>query len=179
MAAKKTRSAKKVSEMIDKNFCEVEWLELFPKGVVFEGSHFVLILENEEKKAVLPLRFPVQAADLLGALNHQSLWKKSLGFFTSELFKHWNVEIQRCVFTGHDEKKPGVTKHRVKLFYTKDGKTQFAESALDQVLGLCMEAQLPFYATRDYIQKSQVLEQDHENFLQKQKWTEGGQRYLM
>jgi hypothetical protein len=156
------------------DFCEFEWLEMKPKGIVFEGGHFVFILENNEKRAILPLRYPVQTADLLGLANMQSLWRKSLGFMFQQAFENWDIHFQRCTFIKHVSGK-----HLVRLYYMKEQSEGFFESYLDQVLGLCLESQIPFYATRDYVAKSQILEQDNENFLQKQKWTEGTQRYLM
>ncbi len=154
--------------------CDLEWLELLPKGVVFEGNHFVFILENESKKAFLPLRFPIQSADLLGIPNLKSLWKKSLSTLQQEFFKKWNVHFQRCVFIKHS-----LGKHHVKIYYTKDGVEQFLEVALDKILGLCLEGELPFYATRNYIHECQVSDQRNEIFLVNQGWTEGRQKYLM
>ena len=154
--------------------CDFEWLELLPKGVVFEGNHFVFILENESKKAFLPLRFPIQSADLLGIPNLKSLWKKSLTTLQQEFFKQWNVQFQRCVFIKHS-----LGKHHVKVYYMKDGVEQSLDVALDKVLGLCLEAELPFYATRNYIHECQVSDQKNEIFLVNQRWTEGRQKYLM
>jgi hypothetical protein len=156
------------------NYCDFEWLELFPKGIVFEGNHFVFILEDKTQKAFLPLRFPIQSADLLGVPNLKSLWKKSLTTVNQELFKIWDVQLQRCVFIKHS-----LGKHQVKLYYTKEGKEFSLEQSLDKVLGLSLEAELPFFATRSYIQECQVSDQKNEIFLVNQKWTEGRQRYLM
>jgi hypothetical protein len=155
-------------------YCDFEWLELFPKGIVFEGNHFVFILEDEVHKAFLPLRFPIQSADLLGVPNLKSLWKKSLTTLTQDLFKLWDVQLQRCVFIKHS-----LGKHQVKLYYRKDGKECFLEQSLDKVLGLALDAELPFFATRSYIQECQVSDQKNEIFLVNQKWTEGRQKYLM
>ena len=58
-------------------FCRYEWQKLTPKGVVFEGHHFVLILEDVSQNIQLPLRFPLQTGDML-TVNTSSLWKKSL-----------------------------------------------------------------------------------------------------
>lgn len=158
----------------DVGYCDFEWHELYPKGIVFEGNHFVFILENEEKKSFLPLRFPIQSADLLGVPNLKSLWKKSLGTINQDLFKAWDVQLQRCVFIKHS-----LGRHTVKLYYTKEGQERFLEQSIDKVLGLCLEAELPFYATKSYIQECQVSEQKNEIFLVNQKWTEGRQKYLM
>jgi hypothetical protein len=165
---------KSASPAILPEFCTVEWLELHPKGIVFEGSHFVFILEDEAKTAYLPLRFPIQSADLLGIPNLKSLWKKSLATINDELFKSWNVRMQRCAFI-----KQSSGRHRVKLFYSKDGVEQYLEQELENVLGICLEGKLPFYATRAYIQDSQVGTPGDENFIINQKWTDGRQRYLM
>jgi hypothetical protein len=158
----------------ESGYCDFEWLELLPKGIVFEGSHFVFILENESKKAFLPLRFPIQSADLLGIPNLKSLWKKSLTTLQQDFFKQWNVQFQRCVFI-----KQSLGKHYVKVYYSKDGQEQDLELPLEKVLGLCLEAELPFYATRDYIHQNQVSDQKNEIFLVNQRWTEGRQKYLM
>lgn len=162
------------SDLQPMEYCEHEWLDLKPKGVVFEGGHFVFLLENKAKSAILPLRFPVQSADLLGVANMQSLWRKSLNHLVNDLFKTWDIQAQRCVFIKHVNGK-----HQVRLCYRKDQVDTFFEAPLDQVLGLCLESQLPFYAARSYIAESQILEQNDEIFLQKQKWTDGRQRYLM
>jgi len=155
-------------------FCEHEWLKLKPKGLVFEGTHFVFILENLEKNAFLPLRFPVLTADLLGLPGRKSLWKKSLGNLSGQILKEWDVHLQRCVFV-----KQALGRHRVRLYYKKDGTEQFLEQDLENVLGFSLEARLPFYATRAYIHDSQVGTSTHENFIINQKWTDGRQRYLM
>ncbi len=158
----------------DVGYCDFEWVELFPKGIVFEGNHFVFILEDGEQKSFLPLRFPVQSADLLGVPNLKSLWKKSLTTLNQELFKLWDVQLQRCVFLKHS-----LGKHHVKLYYKKQGEQHTFEHTLDKVLGLVLEAELPFFATKSYIQECQVSDQKNEIFLVNQKWTEGRQRYLM
>lgn len=159
---------------VESSYCDFEWLELLPKGIVFEGNHFVFILENEEKKSFLPLRFSLQSADLLGVPNLKSLWKKSLTTLHQDLFSTWNIQFQRCVFVKHS-----LGKHHVKLYYTKDGKEEVFEQVLDKVLGLCLEAELSFFATRSYIQDCQVSDQKNEIFLLNQKWTDGRQKYLM
>lgn len=156
------------------DFSTCEWLRLEPKGVVFEGGHFVFILENEEKRAVLPVRYPAQAADLLAVGQSRTLWRKSLGYLLRNSLGSWGIEFRRCVFIKHQKGQ-----HTVRLYYIKDGESAYIEAALDQVLGICMEGQLPYYATRAYIAESQILEPDNEIFLQKQRWTEGAQRYLM
>ena len=171
---KKQIKATTDSAKTESGSCDFEWLELLPKGVVFEGNHFVFILENENKKAFLPLRFPIQSADLLGIPNLKSLWKKSLSTLNQEFFKQWNVQFQRCVFIKHS-----LGKHHVHVYYMKEGVEQFLEVALDKVLGLCLEAELPFYATRNYIHECQVSDQKNEIFLVNQRWTEGRQKYLM
>ncbi len=155
-------------------FCNFEWLKLTPKGIVFEGSHFVFILEDTAQKAYLPLRFSVQSADLLGVPNLKSLWRKSLTTLSETFFKEWDVELQRCVFV-----KNVSGRHRVKLFYKKDGVERFFEQDLENVLGMTLDAKLPFYASRAYIHDSQIGEPNHENFIINQKWTDGRQKYLM
>jgi len=156
-------------------FCPVEWIELRPKGLVFEGHHFVFILEDLQKTLTMPLRFPLSSADLIGLSNVQSIWKKSLTTLNENLFKSWNISLQRCVFYKQTEGR-----HRVKLFYAKDGENHYLEQDLENVLGLCMESKLPFYATRSYICESQVGTQKNENFiLLNQKWTDARQKYLM
>jgi hypothetical protein len=155
-------------------FCEHEWIELTPKGIVFEGSQFIFMLENTDKKAVLPLIFSLQNAELAVSPQGKSLWKKSLTHFVQTVFKHWDVELRRCVFIQHDRGQ-----HIVRLFYVKDGEEQFLEAPLDQLFGAGLEAQVRFFATREYIADSQVLEGSPEIILQKQRWTEGRQRYLM
>jgi hypothetical protein len=157
-----------------KLFCDYEWLKLSPRSLVFEGNHFVLILEDSEKKAVLPLRFSIESGDLLGVPNLKSLWKKSLTTINEHLFKAWNVELQRCVFV-----KQVSGRHRVRLYYSKDGEQQFMEQDLDNVLGMSLEAKLPFYASRAYIENSKVGSANNENFIVNQKWTDGRQKYLM
>lgn len=153
-------------------YCAVEWLQLHPKGIVFEGSHFVFILEDESQRAFLPLRFPLASADLLGLPNIKSLWRKSLSTVTDALFKQWNIEPQRCVFV-----KQNQDRHRVKIFYKKDGEERFFEQDLENILGLCLESELPFYATRAYMQDAQI--DKNEFFIVNQKWTDGRQKYLM
>lgn len=162
------------SEQSDVGYCDFEWLELAPKGIVFEGNHFVFILEDDSEKFFLPLRFPIQSADLLGVPNLKSLWKKSLTTVNQELFKQWDIQLQRCVFIKHS-----LGKHHVKLYYKKEGRELFFEQTLDKVLGLSLEAELPFFATKSYIHECQVADQNNEIFLVNQKWTEGRQRYLM
>jgi hypothetical protein len=171
---RKIKSTDATSEQQEASYCNFEWLELFPKGIIFEGNHFVFILEDETEKCFLPLRFPIQSADLLGVPNLKSLWKKSLTTVHQELFKQWDVQLQRCVFVKHS-----LGKHHVKVYYKKEGSEKFLEQTIDKVLGLCLEAELPFYATRTYIQECQVADQNNEIFLVNQKWTEGRQKYLM
>ncbi|MCC6138666.1 MAG: hypothetical protein IT287_08530 [Bdellovibrionaceae bacterium] len=155
-------------------FCGYEWLQLAPKGVIFEGHHFVLILEDKEKKVQLPLRFPLQSADMISVPNMMSIWKKSLATVHEKLFPMLDLKLQRCVFI------PGKgEQHRVKVFFIKDGAEKFLESDLDRILGLCLEAKLPFYATRSYIQQAKVNGEENEIFLQNQRWTDGRQKYLM
>lgn len=157
------------------DFCRYEWLELHPKGIVFEGNHFVFLLEDEAKKIMLPLRFPLQSADLLSVPNLKSLWKKSLTTLQGSLFKEWDISLTRCAFFKQDSGR-----HRVKLFYSKDGQERFLEQDLENVLGMCLEGALPFYATRAYIQDSQVATPANENFIiENQKWTGALQKYLM
>lgn len=172
MIPKKTAPAKKIVKTPE--FCEFEWLKLTPKGIVFEGNHFVFILEDAEKKSFLPLRFSLQSGDLLGVPNLKSLWKKSLTTLNENLFKTWDIQLLRCVFIKQESGR-----HRVKLYYKKDGVEQFLEQDLENVLGFSMEAKLPFYASRAYIQDSQIGEPANENFIMNQKWTDGRQRYLM
>ncbi len=155
-------------------FCGYEWLQLNPKGIVFEGHHFVLILEDKTQKIQLPLRFPLQSGDMISVSNAQSLWKKSLTTLQEKLFPMMDIRLQRCVFVP--EKSDG---HRVKLFFVKQGVETFLEGDLDRILGMCLEARLPFYATSSYIQQAKVNSKDSEIFLQNQRWTDGRQKYLM
>ena len=111
-------------------FCPHEWLALEPKGIVFEGNHFVFILENQERKAFLPLRFSLQSADLLGVPNVKSLWRKSLTTLNESLFKSWDIKLTRCAFI-----KQAGNRHRVKLYYSKDGREEAFEQDLENVLG--------------------------------------------
>lgn len=154
--------------------CDFEWLKLIPKGVVFEGHHFVLILEDKEKQIQLPIRFPLQSGDMISVPNMISVWKKSLTTIQEKLFPMLDLELKRCVFMpGNSEQ------HRVKVFFIKDGIEKFLESDLDRILGLCLEAKLPFYATRSYIQQAKINAGENEIFLQNQRWTDGRQKYLM
>lgn len=167
-------SKKKTTKSI---FCAHEWIELRPKGLIFEGAHFVFLLENETEKVVLPLRFPLQAVELIGAVHMQSLWKRSLSFLRTEILKEENMEFKRCVFIKHTSGH-----HIVKLFYIRDGESRFIEKDLEHVLGLAIEAELPFYATRAYIQEtkvSDVEEQKNQAILMNQQWTDSPQKYLM
>jgi hypothetical protein len=169
--SRKIKSGKIKSEA---SFCGYEWVQLTPKGVVFEGHHFVFILEDKEKQTQMPVRFPLQSADLISLPNMVSIWKKSLTTLNEKLFPKLDVRLQRCVFIP----KKGE-RSRVKVFYIRNKMEEFIESDLDKVLGLCLDAKLPFYATRSYIQQSKVSAQDNEIFLQNQRWTEGQQKYLM
>lgn len=155
-------------------FCGHEWQKLTPKGVVFEGHHFVLILEDAEQKIQLPLRFPLQSGDMLTVPNAGSVWKKSLATLQERFFPSLGIEFRRCVFVPVKSES-----HRVKLYYRKQGVEFFFESDLDRVLGLCLEAKLPFYATSSYIQQAKINSGDSEIFLQNQRWTDGRQKYLM
>ena len=156
------------------DFCGVEWLQLMPKGVVFEGHHFVLILEDKEKKTQLPIRFPIQSGDMISVPNMISIWKKSLTTIQEKLFPMMDLELKRCVFI------PGkIDTHKVKVFFVKDGAEKFFESDLDRILGLCLETKLPFYATRSYIEQAKTNAGENEIFLQNQRWTDGRQKYLM
>lgn len=173
-----TRHRKKredtLASQVESSFCGIEWLQLAPKGVVFEGHHFVLILEDKSKKVQLPLRFPLQSGDMISVPNVMSIWKKSLATLQEKLFPLLDLKLQRCVFI------PGKgEQHRVKVFFIKDGAEKFLESDLDRILGLCLEAKLPFYATRSFIQQAKVNDEENENFLQNQRWTDGRQKYLM
>lgn len=156
------------------SFCGVEWLKLLPKGVIFEGHHFVLILEDKEKQIQLPIRFPLQSGDMISVPNMISIWRKSLTAIQDKLFPMLNLELKRCVFVPHEGES-----HRVKVFFIKDGIEKFLESDLDRILGLCLEAKLPFYATRSYIQQAKTNAGENEIFLQNQRWTDGRQKYLM
>lgn len=151
-----------------------DWLELLPKGVVFEGHHFVLILEDKEKKTQLPIRFPIQSGDMISVNNMISIWKKSLTTIQEKLFPMMDLELKRAVFI------PGkMETHKVKVFFVKEGVEKFFESDLDRILGLCLEAKLPFYASRSYIQQAKTNAAENEIFLQNQRWTDGRQKYLM
>lgn len=158
-------------------FCEHEWMELHPKGLVFEGSHFVFLLENAREQVVLPLRYPIQAVELLGAVHMQSLWKRSLTFLRNEILADEKIEFKRCVFS-----RQAGGQHIVKLFYVRDGESRFIEKDLEHVLGVAIEAELPFYATRSYIQETKVSgaeDQKNHSILMNQQWTESSQKYLM
>ncbi len=169
----------KVKKTISKKpiFCAHEWLELRPKGLIFEGTHFIFLLENEAEQVVLPLRYPLQAVELIGAVHMQSLWKRSLSFLRTEILKDEKIEFKRCVFARHTSGQ-----HFVKLFYIRDGEIRFIEKDLEHVLGLAIEAELPFYATRAYIQETKVStvdDQKNQSFLLNQQWTESRQKYLI
>lgn len=163
-----------VAPSINPAFCGYEWLQLNPKGIVFEGHHFVLILEDKEKQIQLPIRFPLQSGDMISAGNMMSIWKKSLATLQEKFFPLVDLKLQRCVFIPAKGDA-----HRVKVFFIKDGAEKFLESDLDRILGMCLEAKLPFYATRTYIQQAKLGSADSEIFLQNQRWTDGSQKYLM
>lgn len=154
--------------------CRYEWLELWPRDLIFEGSHFVLILENEERELVMPVRFSIQSAELLGAANLASLWKTSLQYAVDELFSQWEIELLRCTFAEHR-----LGNHKVKVFYSKDGGTKYFEKDLGTVLGLCLESNIPFYATKAYLKEIRDSQDNNEIFLLNQQWTDGRQKYLM
>ncbi len=156
------------------SFCGFEWLKLIPKGIVFEGHHFVMILEDKEKQIQLPIRFPLQSGDMISVPNMVSVWRKSLSTIQDKFFPMLNLQLKRCVFVPHEGEQ-----HRVKVFFIKDGIEKFLESDLDRILGLCLEAKLPFYATRSYIQQAKTNAGENEIFLQNQRWTDGRQKYLM
>ncbi len=156
------------------DFSGADWIELTPKGVVFEGHHFVLILEDKEKKTQLPIRFPIQSGDMISVNNMISIWKKSLTTIQEKLFPMMDLELKRAVFI------PGkIDNHRVKVFFVKEGVEKFFESDLDRILGLCLETKLPFFATSSYIQQAKTNAAENEIFLQNQRWTDGRQKYLM
>lgn len=165
-------SSKKTIEKAD--FCGYEWIELFPKGVVVEGDQFVFILEDKEQKNHLPLRFPIQGSDILALPNMISTWKKSLTTVNEVLLPKLAVKLQRCVFLSQPEGRP-----KVKVFFTQGALESCIESDFTKVLGLCIEARLPFYATRSFIQQAKTTLMDPEIILQNQGWTEGRQKYLM
>lgn len=154
--------------------CKYEWLELRPRDLIFEGTHFVLILENIEQEVVMPVRFSMQSAELLGAANVESLWKTSLRTMIDELFVDWQVEWTRCTFMEHR-----LGHHKVRLFYTKEGKTAYIEKDLAALLGLCLESDVPFFATKEYIREVRDSQNGNEIFLLNQQWTDDRQKYLM
>src|SRR4051812_33905941 len=112
------------------DFCTLEWLLLKPKGLIFEGGHFVFILENAEKRAVLPLRYPVHTVDLLSVGGGESMWRKSLASLLSSTLPAWGIRFQRCVFITQQKGK-----HTVHLYYIKDGEVSFIKAPFEQVLG--------------------------------------------
>lgn len=156
------------------DFCSHEWLEFFPKDLIFEGSHFVLILEREAAEETLPLRFPMESAPLMGTAHFESLWKAGLEATVDEMLPTWGVELSRCVLREHRKGH-----HRVDLYSLVGGDEQKVSKDLSLVLGLCLAGGIPFYATRDYYQEVRDSQRDNEIFLLNQRWTEGSQKYLM
>lgn len=135
------------------NFLDQELIELKPFGLSLNNglARPFLILKDSEGNS-LPVSISQIEAGVSIAQSNQQQPSSSPHAFVEKLLESFELVIEKCVFI---EITP--THQYVRLFMKGHPKYQSFKLRADEAMSLCIHLKTPFYATREYIQKSKLM----------------------
>lgn len=131
-----------------------ELIRLKPYGlsVSTDFARPFLLLKDDDHKLTLPVAVnPLEAGVALSQAN-RSVAPTTPHRFTELLLESLKMEIEKCVFVeikGHFQ--------YVRLFLKNHPNQDSLKVRADEVMSLCLHLDIPIYATKEYIEKSRVM----------------------
>lgn len=144
----------------EKNSFDFEDLiEMQPYGVSLaqDIQRPFLLLKNEKENLTLPVALNNLEAGIALSQSNKQIPESTPHRFTEKLLESLNIQISKCVFCeikGHSQ--------YVRLHF--DNHPQYGSLKLraEECMSLCLQLGTPFYATRDFVQKSKVMSAEIE-----------------
>jgi len=138
----------------EKKINELDLIRLRPFGlsVSTDFSRPFLLLKDEDHKYTLPVAVnPLEAGVALSQAN-KAVAPTTPHRFTELLLETLHIQIEKCVFVelkGHFQ--------FVRLFIKNHPTQESIKIRADEVMSLCLHLDIPIYATKEYIDKSRVM----------------------
>ncbi|PIS11353.1 MAG: hypothetical protein COT73_04430 [Bdellovibrio sp. CG10_big_fil_rev_8_21_14_0_10_47_8] len=128
-----------------------------------DPSKPLLLLKDKSGQHVLPVTLnPVEAGTALQSSSH-SLIPTTPHKVTQLLLESLKMKVERCVFVeikGHCQ--------YVRLFIDGHPNEESLKVRADEAMSLCLHLNVPFYATRKFMNRSRTMQADLEGLAQVQ-----------
>lgn len=138
----------------ENTFAAKDLIRLKPFGlsVSTDFARPFLLLKDEEHKYTLPVAVnPLEAGVALSQAN-KAVAPTTPHRFTEVLLESLHMQIEKCVFVelrGHFQ--------FVRLFLKNHPAQESIKIRADEVMSLCLHLDIPIYATKEYIDRSRVM----------------------
>ena len=137
-------------------FHERDLVELKPIGLslAHDLQRPFLLFRDAEDKQTLPVSIsPLEAGIFLAHSQAHALHKGATPHrFLIQLMSMFDLQIKRCVFV---EIKPEA--QYVRLYFVGHPLVSSFKLRADEAMSVCFQFEVPLFATKNFIQKSQVL----------------------
>lgn len=136
-------------------------IRLYPYGLTLiqDSSRPTFLLKDETGKWTLPVSLsPIEAGVALQQAN-QSMVPTTPHKVTELLLQTLNLKIHRCLFVeikGHHQ--------FVRLFFEGHPTHGSLKVRADEALSLCLHLDVPFYTTKNFMRRSQVMCAEMDGF---------------
>lgn len=149
----------------DEVFHQDDLVRLFPYGlsVTTEASRPMLLLKDETYQLTLPVALsPIEAGVALSQ-NNKTTVMSTPHRFTEILLKSLNIEIKQAVFV----EIRGAHQY-LRLYLSGHAEMNSVKIRADEVMSLCLHLNVPLFATKKFIGRSQVMSAEMEASSQRQ-----------
>lgn len=134
-------------------FHSKDLIQLYPLGISL--AHDVqkpfLLFRDEKSEVTLPVALSQLEAGIYVAQGQDAL--ASPHGFLEEILKSFNIELRQCVFV---QVQPDS--QMVRIYFSGHPMMNSIKLRADQIISLCLQFNVPFYASREFIQKSALIQ---------------------
>lgn len=144
--------SKPQEERVD--FVEADLIELFPFGLSLtnDSTRPFMIFKDKQQEVSLPVVINQIEAGVTLTQSAQSTAPVSLHRFSESLLDSLSIKLERCIFV----EIKGVHQY-VRLYMSGHPQYHSMKFRADEVMSLCFHLKVPFFATKNFINRSKVM----------------------
>lgn len=136
----------------DETFHAKDLIELFPLSLSFthDLQRPFLLLRDAKNEVTLSVALTPLEAGIFVAQNQNR--ENTPHHFLAEILRSFDIQIRQCVFVQIQSQ----TQH-VRVYFSGHPLMNSMKLKADQAISVCLHFGVPFFATREFIQKSSLL----------------------